>query len=207
MAKGRVGGDSPGTEEWHSKGILAQVYDRIHPASFTGLWEPGLCMFFRSWKSLLLSKIAIIGGCVLIFFGFTYRDVATREVSTVGRITRVQCGGKGCGYAYVFVFNGVNVLDDREICKTPLTTRGCVDGALVRVYYDPDHLSESKLQDFVVASRENLISGASLVGFGLVLIALYFLIKRAEGGSDGSPDPDRNLDNAQPDVIHIVPGE
>ena len=171
------------------------------------LCQLGHCMFFRSWKSLLLSKISIIAGCVLLFFGFTYRGAAGREVSTVGRITRVQCGGKGCTYAYVFVVNGSNILDDSETCKTPLTARGCVEGAPVRVYYDPKHLSESMLQEFGVASREKLIFGASLVAFGVVLIALYFLIKRSESGSDDSADPDRNLDDPQPDVIHIVPGE
>lgn len=164
-------------------------------------------MFFRSWKSLLLSKISIVVGCVLLFFGFTYRDAARREVSTVGRLTRVQCGGRGCSYAYEFVVNGVNILDDSETCKTPLTPRGCVEGALVSVYYDPEHLSESMLGEFGAAGREKFISGASLVVVGLVLIAVYFLIKRTEGSSDNSPDPDRNLDDPQPDVIHIVPGE
>lgn len=164
-------------------------------------------MFFRSWKSLLLAKILIIVGCVLLFFGFNYRGAASREISTVGRITRVQCGGKGCTYSYVFVVNGTNILDDSETCKTPLTPRGCVEGAPVRVYYDPEHLSESMLGEFSVAGREKLISGTCLVLVGLVLITIYFLIKRAEGGSDDSPDPDRNLDGPQPDVIHVVPGE
>ena len=163
-------------------------------------------MFFRSWRSLLLSKISIIAGGILLFFGFIDRGAAGREISTVGRISRVQCGGKGCTYSYVFVVNGTNILDDSETCKTPLTSRGCAEGALVRVYYDPEHLSESMLGEFGAASTEKLIAGAGLVSFGLVLIALYFLIKRAEGTSD-VPDPDRNLDDAQPDVIHIVPGE
>ena len=161
-------------------------------------------MFFRSWKSLLLAKILIIVGCVLLFFGFTYRGAASREASTVGRITRVQCRAKGCTYSYVFVVNDTNILDDCETCKTPLSPRGCAEGSLVRVYYDPEHLSESMLGEFGVASQEELIPGTCLVLFGLVLIALYFLIKRFEGASD-DPDPDRNLDDPQPDVIHIVP--
>ncbi|WP_348265175.1 hypothetical protein P8935_11675 [Telmatobacter sp. DSM 110680] len=163
-------------------------------------------MFLRSWKSLLLSKISIIAGCILLFFGFIDRGAAGRELSTAGRITQVQCGGKGCTYSYVFVVNGTSILDDSETCKTPLTPRGCAEGALVRVYYDPQHLSESMLGDFGLASREKFISGACLVLFGLVLIALYFLIRRAEGASD-DPDPDLNLDRSQPDVIHIVQGE
>lgn len=163
-------------------------------------------MFFRSWRSLLLAKISIIVGCVLLFFGFINRGAASREVSTVGRITRVQCGGKGCTYSYVFAVNGTNILDDSETCKTSLTPRGCAEGEPVRVYYDPEHLSESMLEEFGIASRNQLTSGACLVLFGLVLIALYFLIKRAEGASD-NPDPDRNLDDPQPDVIHIVPDE
>jgi hypothetical protein len=163
-------------------------------------------MFFRSWRSLLLSKVSIIAGCILLFFGFIDRGAAGRELSTTGRITRVQCGGKGCTYSYVFVVKGTSILDDSETCKTPLTPRGCAEGALVRVYYDPQHLSESMLGEFGAASREKLISGACLVLFGLVLIALFFLIKRAEGTSN-DPDPDRNLDDPQPDVIHIAPGE
>lgn len=163
-------------------------------------------MFFRSWKSLLLSKILIIIGCAFLFFGFTYRDAAKREASTVGQITSVHCG-RGCTYSYVFIVDGIKILDDSQTCHTPLTPQGCVRGALVRVYYDRTHLSENMLEEFGAASRENLVPGVGLVLFGIFLIALYFMIKRAEGSSSDSPDPDRDLDNSRPDVIHVVPGE
>jgi len=155
---------------------------------------------------LLLAKVFIVVGCVLLFFGWTYWDVAKREATMIGTISRVDCG-RGCTFVYIFKVNGIKIQDDSSTCHTALTPRGCNVGAPVLVYYDPQHLSETMLEEFGAASRERYFMGVWMVGCGLLLIGLYFILKKVRKGSEEPDEPDESRRNGESDVIHIAPVE
>jgi len=163
-------------------------------------------MFSRSWKSLLLAKVLILVGCVLLFFGWTYGDAAKREARTVGTITRVDCG-RSCTYVYIFKANDVRIQGDSSTCHTALTHEGCKVGAPVLVYYDPQHLSETMLEEFGAASRERYFIGTWMVASGLALIGVYFILKKGVKDPEKPDEPDESGRNGEPDVLHVVPGE
>jgi hypothetical protein len=161
------------------------------------------------WKQLPLiyAFVLIPLGCFQFFFAWQYEDAAKREVSTVGTITRVY-HGKGATYYYEFPVNGVYVQDDSGNCTTPISPLGCKEGGSVLVYYDPDHLSLSKLQEFHEASREKLTFGEWAAGIGLLLLALHFLIKwNDKTDSDDSQDTDADADkpDEESEMLHITP--
>jgi hypothetical protein len=163
-------------------------------------------MFFRSWKSLVLAKIVIVVGCVLLFWGWTDADAAKREATAAGTISNVSCG-RGCTYEYIFRVNGVRIEDDSDTCHTALTTEGCNVGAPVLVYYDPEHLSNSKLEEFGVLSRERYFMGIWMVSCGLFLIGLYFILQKFGKNSDDEEEPCEGDGDDKSDVLHVVPGE
>ena len=147
-------------------------------------------MFVRSAKSVVLAVILIAVGGFQLIWGLTYSDAAERETSTVGSLSNVQCG-RGCTYTYVFTVNDVKIVDDSNTCKTPLTSRGCKNGAPVRVYYDPEDFSTNLLEEFAAAGRARIFMGVWMLSCGLILIGVNFLLNRK---------------NADPD-IQIAPSE
>jgi hypothetical protein len=163
-------------------------------------------MFFRSLRSLILAAILLIVGCVQLSNGWDYADSAKRELSTVGKLTYVT-KGKSSTYEYSFEINGFKTGSISGTCKTALTLQGCEVGASVLVYYDPTHRSSPMLQEFGAASREKLFMGAWMAGCGLLLIGVYFVLKRT-GEDEKKPDePNDSELNREPDVLHIVPGQ
>jgi hypothetical protein len=146
-------------------------------------------MFFRSRISLLLANILILLGCVQLFFGWRYANSARREVTTIGTILYV-IGGRSTTYEYVFEIDGARIQDDSGTCHTALTPRGCKVGAPVLVYYDHDPALVTMLQDFGAASREKYFMGFWMACCGLLLIGLYFTLKRTKRDDEGSEEPD-----------------
>ena len=161
-------------------------------------------MFFRSAKSQILAIILILVGCFQLFWGLSYMDAARRELSAVGKISHVDCG-RGCTYMYDFTINGVKVIDQSNTCKTPLSALRCKEGAPVLVYYDPEHISISALQEFGAASRGRLFLGTWMVGCGLLLVALYHLLQRMKTDQDESEPPDQSENKERDEVLHIAP--
>jgi hypothetical protein len=165
-------------------------------------------MSFRSEKSKILALLLLIVGGYQLMRGWSYFEAASREVTTVGTISRVIPGGRsGPTYEYSFEVNGVKISDDSGTCRTPLSSRRCKEGAQVLVYYDPDHLSETLLQEFGEAGRQRLFFGAWMAGCGLLLIALYFFLNRAGSKPSNDDRLENDEDKPESDVIHIVPSE
>jgi hypothetical protein len=161
-------------------------------------------MSFRPSESLAIAIVPILAGCYLLLDGRALCNIAQREGVTRGEIThRYHQTKSGPTYEYLFEVNGVRVTGGGTTCQTPTTAKGCNEGGLVRVYYDPNDLSKTRLQDFGDAGRGKLAVGTLMAGAGLVFIGINVLLRIKDKDSDDSDDsgPDE-----KPDVIHIVPG-
>ncbi|MGD0912450.1 MAG: DUF3592 domain-containing protein [Terracidiphilus sp.] len=127
---------------------------------------------------------------------------------TRGEITHIYHQSKrGPTYEYVFEVNGVRVSGGGTTCQTPTTAKGCNEGGLVRVYYDPNDPSETLLQEFGDAGRGQLIAGTLMAGAGLVFIGMNFLVRITEKDSDEADASVDRTPDEKSGVIHIVPGE
>ena len=111
--------------------------------------------------------------------GWSYMEVSKREASTVGTLVRV-IHQKGSTYEFAFRVNGVPVRDDSGDCKTALTPSGCIEGATVVVYYDPERVTGALLQEFGAAGREKIFFGALMAFGGFLLIGLYFIFQKVK---------------------------
>jgi hypothetical protein len=167
--------------------------------------EVQTAMFFRSEKSLVLAAIVVAVGCFQLYRGWIYADAAKREAMAVGTIVHVvDQDREGFSYEYLFNVNGVNLKDESNTCDTPLTSYGCKKGATVRVYYDPDDLSVTLLEEFRAAGRGRLFFGTWMVSCGALLIVLYFFLNKMWPNSGKSDDPDDVTRSDGSDTIHIV---
>jgi hypothetical protein len=140
---------------------------------------------------------------------------AQHEASIVGRITKITYGkGGSIAYHYVFSVNGVQFDDYSEVCRTPLTPGACDHHGPVLVYYSYQPYSNSRLEDFTVASTNAYRFGAPALAIGLPLfvlsVAALIILSRSDKRED-DPDPGaekgRSKSDDVPDAIHIVPGE
>jgi Protein of unknown function (DUF3592) len=154
--------------------------------------------------TLIWGVVLIPLGCFQFFFAWQYSDAAKREIGTIGGITHVY-HGKSTSYQYVFTVDGVRYQDDSDRCVTPLSRQGCQEGAPVLVYYDPEHLSLSRMQEFRAASHEKLSFGEGAIGIGLVLLGLHFWLKRNSSNSEDGEETDTVESDEQSEVLHVVP--
>ncbi|MGA2252181.1 hypothetical protein [Terracidiphilus sp.] len=162
------------------------------------------------WTQLTLiwGIILVPLGCFQFFFAWQFSDAAKREIASVGKIVHAY-HGRGTSYLYVFTVDGVNYQDDSGTCVTPISRLGCKEGAPVLVYYDREHLSLSRMQEFQAASREKLFGGEWATGIGLLLLGLHFWIGRNRSDSEDSEesdDADADKPDKESEVLHIAPG-
>jgi hypothetical protein len=106
----------------------------------------------------------------------------------------------------MFTVDGIRYQDDGDTCLTPISQQGCKEGAPVLVYYDREHLSRSRLQEFRTASREKLFFGEWATGIGLLMLGLHFWIKRNGSNSEDSEGPDTDEPGEESEVLHVTPG-
>lgn len=158
----------------------------------------------RTWKVFVVAIVSIAFGCTQLFFAWRYSDAARREASTVGTITHVH-HGKGTTYSYEFEVNGVTVRDSSDTCVTSIAPPACEEGGQVLVYYDPNDLSLSSLQELLAASRKNLFWAGGATGIGLLMLWFYFWNKGDGADSEDSKEPDAGGPNEKPEVLHIAP--
>jgi hypothetical protein len=163
-------------------------------------------MIIRPAALILAAVALIVVGCVQLTQGSSYADAAKREASTVGTITSVSCG-RSCRYAYVFTVNDVRIADDSDTCRTPLSAEGCKKGAPARVYYDPNDLTVSRLEELGAGGRARLFMGTWMVSCGLVILGWRFVVSKMRRGSRKFGVEDDEASSDEPDAIHIVPGE
>lgn len=168
----------------------------------------------------------IVGGIVGTFMGawqcikgHTYSVAAAQETTTVGRVVGVSNGKGGPSYRYVFSVNGVPMDDYSEVCATPLAPRACYNNGPVLVYYSYQPYSNSRLEDFAVASNKAYRDGKIALAIGLPLFALSsagmaILARKDKGddesgseGGDSGPEDEKFERNSgdQPDDLHVVP--
>jgi len=164
-------------------------------------------MFFRTWSALLLA-LALIGmGSFEFEKGAHYRQVAKREASTTGTLLDVDVNDESSNYQFRFQVHGAWLRRDTHDCTTPLTTAGCVVGAPVLVYYDPNHVTDALLEEFGTAGWGRMAFGACIAVFGLLLLIVHFIAKRALAGPDETSGSDHNIMGDGPEIIHVVPYE
>jgi Protein of unknown function (DUF3592) len=172
-------------------------------------------VFLRTEKSTVLAAILVVFGSYELVRGSIYTKAAKRELTAVGTITDVHHGKGGPSYQYVFYFNGERIEDESGTCKTPLTPQGCREGATVRVYYDPEDLSVTQLDEFGADGRGRLFVGFLCAASGTLLIGLYLALNKWWPDTDGSDYRDDESDSRdeqagrksgdEPDDLHIVP--
>lgn len=104
--------------------------------------------------------------------GYNYSVAAQHEATTVGRIVKVENGKGGPAWRYEFSVNGVKVDDYSEVCATPLAPDACFSNGPVLVYYSYRPYSNSRLEDFAVASSHANRFGRPTLAIGLLLLAL-----------------------------------
>jgi hypothetical protein len=164
-----------------------------------------ICLFF--------GLLGTARGGYLCVKGHTYAVAAQHEATTVGRVVGIY-KGRSPAYHYVFSVNGVKMDDSSEICATPLVPGACDQNGAVTVYYSYQPYSNSRLEDFAVASIEAYRIGKPMLGIGLPLFILAFaaIVNQAHKEiRERDQDPDakkgRSKSDVVPDSIHIVPGE
>lgn len=158
---------------------------------------------FRSAQLQILGIILILVGGFQLLSGLSYADVARREATTVGTISRVDCG-RTCTFVYVFKINGVGIQDDTNTCRTSLSPQRCRVGAPVLVYYDPENVSQTLLQDFRAASRGRIFFGIWMVSCGLLLMGLRLILDKREKNSS---EIEQRENPGEDEVLHVAPGE
>lgn len=161
-------------------------------------------MFFVPWRSQVdrntILAILIVGGLFGIFYGgnrciegYTYSVAARQEARTAGRVTRISVAKGGeKEYHYMFSVNGVKMNDYSNVCATPLSPGACFNEGPVLVYYSYQPFSNSRLQDFAVASAEDYRSGMPALAIALPLFvlsgaAMVILTRKDKDKDDSDP--------------------
>ena len=161
-------------------------------------------MFFRSPTSPLLAAILILVGSMQLFFGWKYGEAAKGEATAIGVITYIS-GGRSRSYNYEFEVDGVKLQQDSGVCHTAITPQGCEVGAQVLVYYAHIPVLETRLQEFGIARSEKYFMGGWMVGCGLLLICVYFILRKLGRDSSETVESEENGHEREPNVLHIVP--
>jgi hypothetical protein len=155
--------------------------------------------------SLLLASILILVGSMQLYFGWEYGEAAKREATAIGVIA-YKSSGKNSSYNYAFEIDGVRLIQDSDVCKTAITPQGCEVGAQVLVYYAHIPVLVTRLQEFGAARREKYFMGSWMAICGLLLIGLYFFLKKTLKDSGGKDDPDESGSKGDPDGLNNVAG-
>lgn len=82
----------------------------------------------------------------------------------------------------------------------------CNEGGSVRVYYDPNDLSLTQLQEFSAAGRDRFFFGAWVFGIGLLIGGFFFFSNKSGKAQTGSSKSNSDDTENDSDVPHIVPG-
>ncbi len=168
--------------------------------------------------SLGIPGLCILAGIVITLFGgykcvkgHIYGVAAEHESTTVGRIVGVSYG-RFEAYRYDFSVNELKMDDYSEVCETPLKPGACFNYGPVLVYYSFEPYSNSRLQDFAVASGDSFRIGkvALIIGLPLIVfpsIALVILPRKNKCEDEDGPaeEEPRGEEDGEPDEIHVVP--
>jgi hypothetical protein len=162
---------------------------------------------------LFLGFFGAARGGYLCVKGHTYAMAAQHEATAVGRVVGIYTG-RSPAYHYVFSVNGVKMDDSSEVCQTPLAPGACSKNGPVLVYYSYQPYSNSRLEDFAVASIDAYRFGKPALGIGLPLFILAFTAiviqvrkETRERDQDSDAKKGRSKSDDVPDAIHIAPGE
>lgn len=146
--------------------------------------------------------------------GYNYSVAAQHEATAVGRVVGIYRGRHGSAYHYEFSVSGVKMDDYSEVCETPLAPGACNNNGPVQVYYSYQPYSNSRLEDFAVASKEAYRPGIPVLAISLTILILScagFAIRARKNKNKDDSDPEdekgRSKSDDVPDGIHIVPGE
>jgi hypothetical protein len=162
---------------------------------------------------LVAGLAGTVYGSVECVSALNFHIAAEHEATTVGHVVKIL-GGRSRGYQYVFSVNGAKVDDYSRVCATPLVPGACDNHGPVLVYYSFQPFSNSRLEDFAVASQHAYRVGIPALAIGLPLFALslwtmVILSRKDKGEEDSDPDEQEGASKSDdvPDAIHIVPGE
>jgi len=127
--------------------------------------------------TLVYGLLAGIGGVLFggirCVQGHTYSVAAQHQATAVGRVVgKLHGKGGSVSYHYVFLLNGVDRDDTSPVCTTALAAGACDNKGPVLVYYSFEPFSNSRLEDFMDASRHAYRAGQLGMGIGLPLLAL-----------------------------------
>jgi len=146
--------------------------------------------------------------------GYNYAVAAQHEATAVGRVVGIYHGRHGIAYHYEFSVNGVKMDDQSEVCQTPLVPGACRNNGPVLVYYSYDPYSNSRLEDFAVASKEAYRPGKPVLAISLAVITLSsagMVIRRRKKKDDDDSDAEdergRSKSDNVPDALHITPSD
>jgi hypothetical protein len=160
---------------------------------------------------ILAGIVGTIVGCWQCISGHNFAVAAQHEFTAAGRITGF---GRHGAFMYKFPVNGVMMDDYSAVCRTPLAPGACYLNESVLVYYSFQPFSNSRLEDFSVASANAYRIGKPALAIGLPLFfwsTVIMVILSRKNKSKVDPDPEdrrgRSKSGDVPDVIHIVPGE
>lgn len=156
----------------------------------------------------IMASVAGIDQCAT---GYAYSVAAKHEATTIGRIMWVGHGKGGPYYHYAFSANGSKVDDYSDVCATPLTPDACWNNGQVLVYYSYEPYSNSRLEDFKLASTHSYRVGVPVLLIGLSLFVLggvvSTLARRDKGEDDDSPEEETSEDDSEDveEPVHVVP--
>lgn len=164
--------------------------------------------------SLLLGIAGTVVGGWHCMKGHNYAVAAENEATIRGRVIGMLSGRGSSAYHYVFSINGVGLDDYSDVCATPIVPGACDNKGPVLVYYSYKPFTNSRLEDFAVASARAYRIGkpVSAIGFPLLLlssIAIAIAVRKSEPHDDQEPEDRRwskNTDDV-PDSFHIAPRE
>jgi hypothetical protein len=171
-------------------------------------------MIIRPMLLLVLGVFFVVLGGAYCNMGHEFSLAGRYEATTVGRIVSIEYGRHGQIWKYVFSVNGVKYNDSSRTCRTPLAPGACNNNGPVLVYYSFQPFQQSRLQDFVVASKRAYEVGETALAIGFILLIGVFIAKikeKRDREAAGEPDPDKqkgaSKSGGMPDDIHILPGE
>jgi hypothetical protein len=147
-------------------------------------------MFFSSRGSLIVAAILFLAGCASFYLYWRDSESAKREKTTVGVVTYFS-GGRSTTIQYKFEIDGIALYGETGTCRTALTSKGCVVGAPVLVYYDHNPALVTKLIEFGDASRRDWFTGFGMVFVGFLITLMHFL-SRSRFYSPASSDDDED---------------